>query len=197
MDSNYEPQTVGERIKHLREKKGDSQTKLGDAIGLSQNSISKLEKGETQLTLDNQLRIAEYFNVSHDYLCTGKNMDSILETLKKYVSMKYKNLSYGTEAFNCPVLEINNVFFEYLVRSARAQSDRYMPDDVRDKWLEIELNKFYECNKENSFTEFESIVPLPEKLIYPDSNKSEWKQTDLLRELKKQLLDHSTASNKE
>ena len=67
------PQTVGERIKYLREKKGESQKKLGEAIGLSQNSISKLEKGETQLTLENQRNLVKHFNVSHDYLISGKD----------------------------------------------------------------------------------------------------------------------------
>ena len=63
MNITNEPKTVGERIKYLREKKGESQEKLGEAIGLSQNSISKLEKGETQLTLENQINIAKHFNV--------------------------------------------------------------------------------------------------------------------------------------
>lgn len=197
MDNKKEPKTVGERIKLLREKNGESQAELGNAIGLSQNSISKLEKGDTQLTLDNQLRIAEHFNVSHDFLCTGKDKDSILETLKKYVSLKYKNLSDDTEAFIYPVLEINNVFFNYLIQSARAQSERYMPPDVRELWLEKEINNFYERNKENTFTNFESLVPLPEKLIYPEEQKCDWNQTDLLRKLNKQLLNYSTASDKE
>ncbi|MDF2521752.1 MAG: response transcriptional repressor, RecA-mediated autopeptidase [Clostridia bacterium] len=194
MNNENELKTVGERIKFLREKKGISQEKLGDAIGLSQNSISKLEKGDTQLTLDNQLRLAEYFNVSHDYLCTGKDSDSILNLLEKYVSLKYANLSDGLESFNYPVLEINKVFFDYLIRSARAQNEKYMDDDVREIWVEKEINNFYERNKNNSFTESESVVPLPQQLIYPDEHKSEWKQTDLLREMNKQLLDSSNTS---
>lgn len=89
MDRQFEPQTVGERIKFLREKNGESQQKLGEILGLTQNAISKLENGDTSLTLENQIRIAEHYNVSHDYICTGRNNDSILTLLEKYLSLKY------------------------------------------------------------------------------------------------------------
>ena len=85
MNNKETPKTVGERIKYLREKKQESQEKLGEAIGLSQNSISKLEKGETQLTLENQYSLAKHFNVSHDYLITGKDNDSLLILDRKSV----------------------------------------------------------------------------------------------------------------
>lgn len=191
----YNPsKEVGERIKNLRVKKGESQEKLGETIGISQKSVSNIENGITPLALDIQIKIAEHYNVSHDYLCTGKDSDSILNLLEKYVSLKYTNLSNGLESFNYPVLEINKVFFDYLIRSARAQNEKYMDDDVREIWVEKEINKFYERNKNNSFTESESVVPLPQQLIYPDEHKSEWKQTDLLREINKQLLDISNTS---
>ena len=191
MNYGNEPKTVGERIKYLREKKGETQEKLGDAIGLSQKSVSNIEKGITPLAIDSQIRIAEHFNVSHDYLCTGKDNDSILRVLEKYVFLNYRNLSDGLESFDYPVLEINKVFFDYLIRTARAKCDRYMPDDVRELWIEKETNIFYERNKSNTFIESETVVPLPQQLIYPDEQKDEWKQTDLLRELNKQLLDNS------
>lgn len=89
MIEDITPKTVGARIKYLREKKGESQEILGKAIGLSQNSISKLEKGETQLTLENQYSLVKHFNVSHDYLISGKNENSLLVLLEKYISMNY------------------------------------------------------------------------------------------------------------
>ncbi|MBV7273752.1 helix-turn-helix transcriptional regulator [Clostridiaceae bacterium UIB06] len=191
MDNNFEPKTVGERIKYLREKKGESQEKLGEAIGLSQNSISKIEKGETQLTLENQCSIAEHFNVSHDYICTGKDNDSILALLEKYIFLKYIHYSSGNENIDYPVLSIDKVYFDYLVRTAKAKSDRYMPEDVRELWIEREIKNFYDSNKENTFSESETVVPLPQQLIYPDEQKDDWKQSDLLREINKQLLDSS------
>lgn len=189
MNIEKENKEIGKRIKLLREKKGESQEELGKAIGLSQNSISKIERGEVALTLENQLNIVAHYNTSHDYLCTGKNTDSFLNILNKYVSLKYEKLSIGSESFICPVLKINNIFYDYLIHSARAQDIQDMPDDIREMWLKKEVDNFYKRNKKNSFKEFKSVVPLPEQLINPDDSKSEWKQTDLLRELNNYLLN--------
>ncbi|MDF2988299.1 MAG: Helix-turn-helix domain [Eubacterium sp.] len=195
MDYQKKLESVGQRIKMLREKKGESQAELGNAIGLSQNSISKIEKGDTNLTLENQLRIAEHFNVTHDFLCTGIESDTILDTLSKYIRLKYKNLSDGIESYNYPMIEINNVLFDYLINSSRVMNERGLPDEARSIWLKKINQDFYSRNKKNTFQDYEAIIPVPENLIYPDGNKTEWKQTDLLRELNKQLLESSISKN--
>lgn len=191
MSDGKKPETVGERIKYLREKKQESQEKLGEAIGLSQNSISKLEKGETQLTLENQYSLAKHFNVSHDYLITGKDNDSLLMLLEKYISLDYSTISEGESILDCPILKINKTLFDYLMRTAKARHDKYIPDDIKEAWIEREIDSFYESNENNRFTESAKVVPVPEKLVYPDESKSNWKQTDLLREMNRELLDSS------
>lgn len=196
MNNKETPKTVGERIKYLREKKQESQEKLGEAIGLSQNSISKLEKGETQLTLENQYSLAKHFNVSHDYLITGKDNDSLLLLLERYISLEYSTITEGESTLECPVLKINKVLFNYLMRTAKARHDKYIPDDIKQAWIEREIGAFYELNEANQFNESAKIVPVPEKLVYPDDNKTNWKQADLLREMNKELLDNSNTNNK-
>lgn len=191
MSEGKKPETVGERIKYLREKKQESQEKLGEAIGLSQNSISKLEKGETQLTLENQYSLAKHFNVSHDYLITGKDNDSLLMLLEKYISLDYSTISEGESILDCPILKINKTLFDYLMRTAKARHDKYIPDDIKEAWIKREIDSFYESNENNQFTESAKVVPVPEKLVYPDESKSNWKQTDLLREMNRELLDSS------
>ena len=191
MSDGKKPETVGERIKYLREKKQESQEKLGEAIGLSQNSISKLEKGETQLTLENQYSLAKHFNVSHDYLITGKDNDSLLMLLEKYISLDYSTISEGESILDCPILKINKTLFDYLMRTAKARHDKYIPDDIKEALIEREIDSFYESNENNQFTESAKVVPVPEKLVYPDESKSNWKQTDLLREMNRELLDSS------
>jgi transcriptional regulator with XRE-family HTH domain len=196
MEAEQIRKSIGERIKKLREKKGESQEALGKAINLSQNSISKLENGETQLTMENQFAIAEHFNVSHDYICTGIGNDSILLLLQKYVSLRYTSISDGINRFDCPVLSINRVYFDYLIKSAKAQSDTYIPDEIRTLWLEKEIQSFYAHNKNNAKVEFESLIPLPEELIYPDGTKKEWTQSDLLREMNNSFLCNARTRNK-
>ena len=187
-----ELKTVGERIKYLREKRGESQEKLGEAIGLSQNSISKLEKGETQLTLENQYNIVEHFNVSHDYICTGEDRESVLILLEKYISLKYQSISNGDDNLLYPLLCIDKRLFDYLIRTSRAKNDMYMPDEVRELWIEREIQIFNKLNKDNNFNEKEFVVPLPQQLIYPDDKKGDWNQSDLLREMNKLLFRNIT-----
>lgn len=190
MDKQFEPQTVGERIKFLREKNGESQQKLGEILGLTQNAISKLEKGDTALTLENQIRIAEYYNVSHDYICTGRNNDSILDLLSKYISLKYSTTQIGDKiSISYPVLYIDKPLFDYLVRTAQANGDKYMPQDIKELWIQREKKHFYDSNKNNDFTKKESVIPLPPELIYPDDEMQDWNQSDLLRELNNSLVN--------
>ena len=189
--SNNEPISVGERIKNLREEKGESQEKLGEAVGLSQNSISKLEKGITNLTLENLCNMAEHFNVSIDFICTGKNSDSILMLLEKYISLDYSGLSEGEDIhLKYPVLRFKKYFFDYLMKKATAQMDKYLPNDVKDMWIEKETKNFYEQDKDDTLAETTSVIPIPPQLIYPDDSKNDWKQSDLLRELNKYLMEN-------
>ena len=57
-----------ERLKLLREKNGLSQDKLGKALGLSRYAIYTYEKGKACPTVDGLITIADYFDVSLDYL---------------------------------------------------------------------------------------------------------------------------------
>ncbi len=56
------------RLKELREKRHISQLKLGMDLSLNQNSISRYESGEREADYATLIRIADYFNVSLDYL---------------------------------------------------------------------------------------------------------------------------------
>ena len=44
---------------------------LGEAVGVRQQTISQYASGQTQPTADVVLRIAQFFDVSVDYLLTG------------------------------------------------------------------------------------------------------------------------------
>ena len=56
------------RLKQLRRQRGISQLKLSLDLCISQNSISRYETGERQADYATLIRIADYFNVSLDYL---------------------------------------------------------------------------------------------------------------------------------
>lgn len=58
----------GERIKALRESMNYSQMKVAEIFGVGQSSIVRYEKGEASPPLELLVKIADYYDVSLDYL---------------------------------------------------------------------------------------------------------------------------------
>ena len=56
------------RLKELIKEKNITQLQLALALNMSQNTISRYETGERQAGYKELIAIAEYFNVSIDYL---------------------------------------------------------------------------------------------------------------------------------
>lgn len=56
------------RIKELREKKGITQLKMAIDLNINQNSVSRYESGIRQADYETLIAIADYFNVSIDYI---------------------------------------------------------------------------------------------------------------------------------
>ena len=56
------------RIKTLREKRGLIQEILAAELGITQQTLSRYEKDVTIIKVDVLKKLAEYFNVTTDYL---------------------------------------------------------------------------------------------------------------------------------
>ena len=56
------------RLKELRKEKNISQLKLALDLSMNQNTISRYETGEREAGYKTLIKIADYFNVSIDYL---------------------------------------------------------------------------------------------------------------------------------
>lgn len=56
------------RIKELRKSRGINQTTLGIAIGVTLKQIQRYEREDCEPTLSKLLALADYFDVSLDYL---------------------------------------------------------------------------------------------------------------------------------
>lgn len=55
-------------LKELREKKGLSQLQLAMKLGLNQNTISRYESGQREADYQTLIMLADFFDVSIDYL---------------------------------------------------------------------------------------------------------------------------------
>jgi transcriptional regulator with XRE-family HTH domain len=59
---------VGERLREAREEKGISQAKLAEEIGVDKSFIGHIEIGKSSISVETLILLADYFNVTTDYL---------------------------------------------------------------------------------------------------------------------------------
>lgn len=168
MENKTDRKSVGLRIQGLRKRNKETQKDLASVISTTPNSISKLENGEIGLTFDNMILISEHYNVSLDYLCKGEGGSNLLETLNKYVSLDYHDISGVTDndtVYPLPTLSINRAYFEYLIQTANAKADKNIPEELKTQWLDIETHKFNENIIHDTFTDNAIVVPVKESII--------------------------------
>lgn len=70
------------RIRKLRKSKGMNQETLAAFVGVSQQTISKIERDINALGVDLLIQLANYFNVTTDYILglSNQKRNSALET---------------------------------------------------------------------------------------------------------------------
>lgn len=64
---------MNNRIRELRIERGETQIKVSTVLGIEQSYYSKIELGKHEVRTKDLIRIAEYFNVSLDYLVGRTN----------------------------------------------------------------------------------------------------------------------------
>ena len=57
-----------EIIRNLREDNDLTQTQVAKILGVSQRVYSNYERGEVEISLDSLMKLADYYNVSMDYI---------------------------------------------------------------------------------------------------------------------------------
>ncbi|WP_445429720.1 helix-turn-helix domain-containing protein [Bacillus atrophaeus] len=62
---------LGKRIAALRKEKGLSQYELADRLGFSRGKLANYEQGTREPDYETLIKIADYFEVSTDYLLRG------------------------------------------------------------------------------------------------------------------------------
>jgi transcriptional regulator with XRE-family HTH domain len=69
----------GDYLKRLRIERGLSQESLSEVLGISRQSISKWEQGNSAPDIDNIKKLSDYFNVSVDSIVNGEPDKFIVE----------------------------------------------------------------------------------------------------------------------
>ena len=90
------------RLKDLREDADKTQSDVARYLGTTAQYYGKYEKGERELPFDRAIRLAEYYNVTLDYL--GQPLtDDEASLLKKWHSLSERNkgkIEYHIEELN-------------------------------------------------------------------------------------------------
>lgn len=135
-------QTIGERIKFLREKHNISQKGLADATGLQRGNLSHYEKNKIKPSAEAIVALASFFDVSTDWLLTGKENERKRNGSKDRVAPLIQALDEEERA------EVEQ-FVEFLIyrRNSREEMQKEKPPSrrpqrkVRDMELAGELAK--------------------------------------------------------
>ena len=93
---------LNNNVKFLRTAKNISQQKLADEIGVDRSTVSRIENGEIETTIDNAVRIADVLNVSlNDLVSKDLSFDNgeIIELPKRIVKIPV----YGTIKAGTPI----------------------------------------------------------------------------------------------
>ena len=65
------------KLKELRKQKNLTQTEIAKILQITQRTYAGYELGQTEPTIDTLKKIADFYNVSLDYLCEHETQGSI------------------------------------------------------------------------------------------------------------------------
>jgi transcriptional regulator with XRE-family HTH domain len=94
---------IGKILKELRIQNNLNQSELGNIIGISRSIIGHYENEQNSPPIDVLEKLADYFNVSTDYLLGRteiKNIEDMIIEHKKEYSVSEKDIEYIKELYN-------------------------------------------------------------------------------------------------
>ena len=94
---------IGKKIKELRKEKGLTQTEFGEIFNMKQNAVTNIETGKQTIYFEDLLSIANYFDVTTDYLIKEngvreKNPD--LQYICDYTGLSEETVKFLNETLN-------------------------------------------------------------------------------------------------
>ena len=129
---------LAENIKILREEKGMSQSQLADRLFVTRQAVARWENGNTQPDIETIGKLAEIFDVSVEYLITGKeNVKEVVvekEVVKEVPPDDY-DLFKGDVKMRVILFLIFSVIIEALLIAALVMCAKYV--FIEDIWKAI------------------------------------------------------------
>lgn len=101
-----------QRLYELRKKAGLSQEELANLVGVTRQAVQKWESGASKPDLDNIATLADYFQVSLDYLIAGREAEPVptapaTTVINNYYGRHYFEYKSKHSLFGLPLLHVN------------------------------------------------------------------------------------------
>lgn len=117
---------IGEKIQELRKKKNMSQEQLAEELGISRQSVSKWESGQSVPEINKVIQLSELFRVSTDYLLKGMEENGNNDPSPK----GKRNLSHGRNFYIATISVLTTLFlllsvWNIMVEHSDHNSERY------------------------------------------------------------------------
>jgi len=113
--------TFGKVFKSLRENRKMTQGELAKALGISRSTVGMYEQGKREPDFETEEKIADFFNVSLDYLRNGD------ETPKKITAI-FRKQPHMSDLFSGP---------EAIIDRVHGQSDWYIDPETAKMAQEV------------------------------------------------------------
>jgi len=139
---------IGNRLRRLRESKNQSQLEVAHAIGLkTQAAYGKLESGDVSLSPKNCVALADFFNVSCDYILRGVEAKNInvckqtglhqesIEVLQEKIN-ELNRCANEVKKLDAIAIQKRDSFVDHVLKSAK--SDQLPGLDIFDSVQESE-----------------------------------------------------------
>ena len=138
-------QTIGQRIKELRELKGLTQAQLGELVFVTDKTVSKWEKDKSEPDSNSLVLLAEKLGVTLDYLLTGSEPDVENESISRIeLACREDNIAL-LNGIDFEAFDDKGKNIDYYVKKYKAKNIRHFLIDWRiDKTIkEGQIRKRY------------------------------------------------------
>ena len=86
---------IGQRLRSLRVEKGMTQLELGEALGVAQGTIGFYESGARSMTISNAIQLADFFDVSVEYLLCQSDVRDKTSVLQDFEDPDIRYIARG------------------------------------------------------------------------------------------------------
>ena len=105
-DFNVDYRALGAKVKQRRLALSLTQEKVSEKLDLSESFYSRIERGERVLSVETLIKIANYFDLSLDYLLLDSTHSSINKKLQTELESISSDMNPSQEEFLLSLLRI-------------------------------------------------------------------------------------------